>query len=96
MDKFLLIKTVPDLYIEPPLEFELTDDEFNSWCEAHDFYGAVANSCVHKILMQMYPTESFAEASARLGYADANSKKNRDWYYNHHIAIIGDGDYEVI
>lgn len=86
---YLLIKTLPDVYIEPPYEYEVSDEEFNSWCDAHNYHGAVANSCVKKILMNMVPGETFAEASARLGYGNNASKETRKWYYDRGIAFMG-------
>ena len=90
MNKFLLIKTVPNIYIEPPYEYEVTDEEFKEWKEAHHFQGAVANSCMNKILQNMIPGETLAETSARLGYGNTDDEDTRKWYYDHHVYILNE------
>lgn len=73
---------------EPPVEFELTEEEFNSWKTAHGFKGAVASKVCEKILKVMdYPEETFAQASARLGYGNTNNEETLKWYYDRGVLI---------
>ena len=68
--------------------YELPESEYNNWKEAHNFKGAVAVKVCENILKHMkYPGETFAEASARLGYGNVDNKKTRKWYYDHNIYI---------
>lgn len=84
------------IFDEPKLTYEVPIDEFNSWKEAHGFKGAVANSVCEKILMAMnYPYETFAEASARLGYGNIDDEKTRQWYYDHNVYIMTDEEEQI-
>lgn len=83
------------IFNEPQLTYEVPIDEFNAWKEAHGFRGAVANSVCEKILMAMnYPHETFAEASARLGYGNTDDERTKQWYYNHNIYILTDEEIQ--
>ena len=74
--------------MDPVYEYELPESEFKSWRIAHHRYGAAADSWVQKILMAMLPGESFAEASAKLGYGNVDKEETRKWYYDRGILII--------
>lgn len=66
--------------------FELPEDEYNSWKRAFNFRGATANSVCEKILREMkFPVETFAQASARLGYGDPEDPAVVEWYRQHNI-----------
>lgn len=86
--KFDPITGVPIYELDPVPYVEVTDEEFNSWKEAHNFKGAVAEKCFNKILSSMGLNETFAEASARLGYGNTDNEDTKKWYYNHHIYIM--------
>ena len=73
--------------VDPIPYVEIPQEEVNSWKKAHHFYGAVANSCIEKIMYSMLPSETFAEASARLGYGNVDNEETRKWYYAHNILI---------
>ena len=67
---------------EPPVEFELTEEEFNTG------KGAIASKVCEKILRAInYPEETFAQASARLGYGNTNNKETLKWYYDRGVLI---------
>ena len=74
--------------MDPVLEREVPQEEIDSWKKAHNFYGAVANSCIKKILFAMMPSETFAEASARLGYCNTDNEEARKWYYDRGILVV--------
>lgn len=79
--------------MDPVLDREVPQEEIDSWKKAHNLYGAVANSCIKKILFAMMPSETFAEASARLGYCNTDNEETRKWYYDHGILVVkGEGD----
>lgn len=57
--------------------------------------GSSLNHVCEKILMVMnYPHETFAEASARLGYGNMNDEKTRQWYYDHNVYIMTDEEIQ--
>lgn len=93
-NRFDPITGVPIYELDPLPYVEVTDEEFNSWKEAHDFRGAVAESCFNKILTSMTPNETFAEASARLGYGNTDNEITKQWYYNHNIYILTDEEIQ--
>lgn len=74
--------------VDPIPCVEIAQEEVDSWKKAHHFYGAVANSCLEKIMYSMLPNETFAEASARLGYGNVEDAETRRWYYDHNILIF--------
>lgn len=75
--------------------YEVPESEFNSWKEAHNFKGAVATKACENILRNMkYPTETFAEASARLGYGNKDNPKTKQWYYDRGIYILSDEEIQ--
>lgn len=74
--------------MDPVLEREVPQEEIDSWKKAHNLYGAVANSCIKKILFAMMPSETFAEASARLGYCNTDNEETRKWYYDRGILVV--------
>ena len=86
--KFDLLTGVPIYEVDEPFHFELCDEEAHSWMESHGIFGACANSCISKILKNMYVTESFAEASARCGYGNVDNDKLKQWYYDRGILIL--------
>lgn len=73
--------------VDPIPCVEITQEEVDSWKKAHHFYGAVANSCLEKIMCSMLSNETFAEASARLGYGNVEDAETRRWYYDHNILM---------
>lgn len=88
--KYDPITMIPIYELDPVPCVEVTDEEFNSWKQAHDFRDAVAESCLQKILAEMLPTETFAQASARLGYGNIDNKKTRQWYYDRNVYVLTD------
>lgn len=71
------------------LLYEVPEDEYNSWKKAMGFDEDTALSTCELILTEMeYPTETFAEASARLGIGNVNSETVKDWYYQNHIIYV--------
>lgn len=88
------ITMVPIYELDPLPYVEVTDEEFNEWKEAHNFRGAVAESCFNKILASMTPNETFAEASARLGYGNTSNERVRQWYYDHNIYVLTDEEIQ--
>ena len=88
--------------VDPLPMREISSEEIAEWKTAHHMRGAAANSCIKKILENMYPSESLAEASARLGYGNVDDKETRSYYYNHGILVTDDchytadlGDYKL-
>lgn len=74
----------------PVLERGVPQEEIDSWKKAHNCYGAVANSCITKILYTMLPSETFAEASARLGYCNTDNEEAKKWYFDRGILVVKD------
>lgn len=69
--------------------YEVPEEEYSSWKEAHNFKGAIAIKACENILRNMkYPTETFVEASARLGYGNKDNEETKQWYYNHNVYIL--------
>ena len=87
-NKYDVVTGVLIYEVDPLPYFELSDAEYKSWCQAHQLYGAVADSCVTKILYNMSPYESFAEASARLGYGNTSNSETSQYYYDRNVLII--------
>lgn len=75
--------------------YEVPESEYNSWKEAHNFKGIVAIKVCENILRNMYyPAETFAEASARLGYGNKKDPKVKQWYYDRNIYILDDEEIQ--
>lgn len=79
--------------VDPLPVKEISTEEITEWKTAHHMKGAAANSCVRKILENMYPSESFAEASARLGYGNTGDEETQLYYYNRGILIVDERCY---
>ena len=73
--------------VDPLPMREISSEEMAEWKTAHHMKGAAANSCIKKILESMYPSESLAEASARLGYGNVDDRETRSYYYSRGILI---------
>ena len=74
--------------MDPVLERVVSQGEIDAWKKAHNLYGAVPHSCIKQILSAMMPSETFAEASARLGYCNTDNEETRKWYYDRGILVV--------
>lgn len=71
------------------LIYELPISEFEGWKTAMGLSDDEANEKVETVLLEMiYPEETFAQASARLGIGNPDSPEVHNWYYNHRILYI--------
>lgn len=68
------------------LQWELPESEYNEWKEAHK--GKELSDVSFIIENMKYPAESFAEASARLGYGNDGDAITDKYYYNRKISIL--------
>lgn len=85
------------LYELDPIPYiEIDSSEISSWKESHNLHGAAALSCIKRILEKQLPSETFAEASARLGYGNGKASYDKKmWYYDRNIYILSEYDCNV-
>lgn len=73
---------------EKNLVYELPEYEYMEWKEAMNLDNNEAIKVCENILRHKYPSETFAQASARMGVGDPSNKLTCNWYYNNKILYV--------